>query len=122
MSIEVGFPFQLDGRGRVADPDYPAHVEQMIEQVLFTGPGQRVNRPTFGAGVFELVFNSVSEEGAAAAGFLVQAALQRWLGRLIDVEHVSVQTQENRFDIIVRYVLRRRRQRRTVTFAHEFPS
>ena len=73
-TVEVGFPFQIDNYGRVADPDYEVHVQQMIELVLFTSPGERVNRPEFGCGLLQLIFGPDSEALASATEYLVQTA------------------------------------------------
>jgi phage baseplate assembly protein W len=76
--MEIRFPFGFNGRGRTAEADGDAHLRQLIEQVLFTYPGERVNRPDFGSGLMQLVFAPSGEELATAAQFLVQGALQRW--------------------------------------------
>ena len=83
--MDIDFPFHFDGRGRTAEAATDEHVRDLIEQVLFTSPGERVNRPTFGSGLMQLVFAPNSDELATATQFLVQAALQQWLGDLIEV-------------------------------------
>ena len=88
MSTNVNFPFQFDGRGRTKDP-VDQYVRQLVEQVLFTSPGERVNLPDFGSGLLQLPFAPNSVELAAAPQFTVQAALQKWLGRYIPVQSVS---------------------------------
>ena len=70
-------------------PTSDDHIRDLIEQVLFTAPGERVNRPNFGSGLLQLVFAPNSDELAAATQFLVQGALQQWLGDLIQVEGVE---------------------------------
>ena len=62
----------------------------MIEQILFTSPGERVNRPTFGSGTAQLVFAPNSDVLAAAQQQAVQAGLQQWLSDLIRVQSVTV--------------------------------
>jgi phage baseplate assembly protein W len=109
--MEIGFPFHLDGRGRTADADLNAHVRHLIEQVLFTSPGERVNRPTFGTGLAQLVFGPNSEELATATQFLVQGALQQWLGDVIQVEGVDVVSVDSTLQVTVQYVVRRTQQR-----------
>ena len=52
--MEIAYPFHVDGRGRSAPADANEHIRQMIEQVLFTAPGERVNRPEFGTGLLQL--------------------------------------------------------------------
>ncbi|HKV06767.1 MAG TPA: GPW/gp25 family protein [Thermoanaerobaculia bacterium] len=123
MRLEVGFPFQIDDRGRVADPTYSAHVEQLIEQLLFTERGDRVNRPDLGAGLLELIFAPASAEIVAVAQSQVAAALNRWLGEKIQVESVQVVVSEgNRLTVTVQYVLRLNQQRQVAVFEHQVAS
>src|SRR5690348_7759926 len=89
---QVDYPFSFDNRGRTSDTTADDHIRDVIEQVLFTSPGERVNRPTFGCGVNQLVFAPNSPELAAATQFLVQGALQQWLGDLIVVDSVQVES------------------------------
>ena len=89
--MNVNFPFEFDGAGRTADPlaDY---LNQLVEQVLFTSPGERVNLPDFGSGLLQMVFAPTSPEIAAAMQFTVQGALQKWLSGQIKVQSVVVAT------------------------------
>ncbi len=64
--MNINFPLHFDGRGRTAFTDDPGHIRNMIEQFLFTNPGERVNRPDFGSGLLQLVFEPNSPELAAA--------------------------------------------------------
>jgi phage baseplate assembly protein W len=116
--MQIAYPFKIDGSGRVALADEGAHVEQLMEQLLFTNPGERVNRPDFGVGLMHLVFAPDSDELAAANQFLVQGALQQWLGDLIQVEAVEVRGQEASLQVTVHYVVQRTQQRRTSQFQH----
>src|SRR5689334_5459918 len=72
----IDYPFQVDGRGRTALTTSDDHIRDLIEQVLFTAPGERVNRPTFGTGLPQLLFMPTNDEVATATQFLVQGALQ----------------------------------------------
>ncbi|HEX2254001.1 MAG TPA: GPW/gp25 family protein [Thermoanaerobaculia bacterium] len=100
----LDFPFQVDGRGRSAVTDRGDHVRDLIEQVLFTRPGERVNRPDFGCGIDQLVFAPASDALVTATQFLVQGALQRWLADVVQVERVAVAAQESTLTIEVVYV------------------
>lgn len=91
MALFFDFPFHLDGRGRSAETEEDEHIRDMIMQVLFTNPGERVNRADFGCGVKQLVFMPNSEALATATQFLIQGALQRWLEPVIQVESVTVE-------------------------------
>jgi hypothetical protein len=113
---EVAFPFQVTPHGRVATADWDAHVEQMIEQVLFTAPGERVNRPEFGCGVQLLVFAGENDALVTATQFLVQGSLQRWLGDVIVVNAVTVQAVDTTFTISVQYTLRETGATRTASY------
>ena len=92
--MHLAYPFHIDGRGRSAEATSDEHSRQMIEQVLFTVPGERVNRPDFGTGLQQLVFGPSSPELAAATEFTVQGALQKWLEDVIQVEEVQVESVE----------------------------
>jgi phage baseplate assembly protein W len=115
--FDLRFPLAVGRLGRVEGATYGAHVRQMIEQLLFTSPGERVNRPDFGCGVRQLVFGPAGPAQAAATQFLVTGALQRWLGDVIQVEAVTVEGQDSTLAITIQYVLRATAGRRTDTFA-----
>lgn len=115
--MEINYPFRIDGRGRVADAAEDQHIRQMIEQVLFTIPGERVNRPDFGSGVQQLIFAPNSEELAAASQFLVKGALEQWLGDVIDVEAVEVDSEDSNVKITIQYTVRRTQQRQIAEFS-----
>lgn len=109
--MQIDYPFRIDHRGWTADATEERHIRQLIEQVLFTSPGERVNRPTFGTGLQQLVFAPNSPELATATEFLVQGALQQWLGDRIRVEGVKVTSEDAALQVTVQYTLRRNQQR-----------
>lgn len=115
----IGFPWVIGDDGRTAAVDRRRHVRDLIELVLFTAPGERVNRPTFGSGLLQAVFGPASDEVAATAQVLVQSALQQWLGELIEVEAVEVEHEDARLAVTVQYVLRSERERRLDSFVRE---
>lgn len=114
--MHVAYPLHFDGRGRTAETGEDAHVRDMIEQVLFTAPGERVNRPTFGSGMLQLLFAPGGDALAAAAQFAVQASLQQWLGEMVIVEAVDARAADSTLVVTVQYVLRRSQERRSATF------
>ena len=114
---QVDYPFHFDHRGRTADAWENDHIRDLIEQVLFTAPGERLNRPTFGCCLMQLVFAPNSDELAAASQFLVQGALQQWLGDVIAVEAVQVEANDSKLSVSIRYVVRRTQERETAEFA-----
>jgi hypothetical protein len=101
--MHVDYPFHVDGRGRTAQTGADDHVRDLIEQVLFTAPGERVNQPAFGSGAMQLVFAPNSPELAAATQFLIQGSLQQWLGDIIQVDAVDVDSVDVALGITVRY-------------------
>jgi phage baseplate assembly protein W len=113
---DIAFPFRVDRRGRTAHADRDAHVRDLVEQVLFTSPGERVMRPDFGCGLLDLVFTPTSPELAAALELSVQAALQRWLGDLIEVEGLDVVSEDTTVRVFLRYVVRATGHRRDDVF------
>jgi uncharacterized protein len=117
--MHIEHPFHLDGCGRTACADPAAYINGLIEQVLFTAPGERVNRPTFGSGVMQLVFAPNSPELASATEFLVQGALQQWLGDLIVVQAVEIKSEDAMLRVTVQYTVRRDQQRQTARFERE---
>jgi phage baseplate assembly protein W len=115
--MNIKFPLQFDARGRTAETDADSHIRDMIGQILFTAPGERVNRPSFGSGIMQLVFQPNSDELATTTQFLVQGALQQWLGDLIEVNGVQVQHEDSLLQITIAYTLRRTQQRFIAKFS-----
>lgn len=101
----IDYPYHFDGRRRTGEADGPAHVRQLIEQLLFTQPGERVNRPEFGSGVLQLVFAAASPEVAATTEFLIRGALQQYLADRIEVRAVSVEAIEATLLIRIDFVI-----------------
>jgi uncharacterized protein len=99
------FPYAIDSRGRTAAASRDDHLRGLIEQILFTSPGERVNRPDFGTGLLQLVFAPGSDEVAAALQMLVRGALQQWLGDRIAVDDVTAESSEGRLSVLVRYTV-----------------
>jgi hypothetical protein len=99
--------------------NYDTHIRQLIEQVLFTEPGERVNRPDFGSGLKQLIFAPNSSELAAAVQLLVQGSLEQWLGDLILLEAVEVENQDSRLEVTVQYIVRQNQQRQLAQFSRE---
>jgi len=114
---QIDYPFHLDGRGRTAAAHKEDHIRDLIEQVLFTEPGERVNRPTFGSGLMQMVFAPNSDEQATAIQFLVQGALQQWLGDLIEIEAIQVDNHDSSMIVKIQYVVRQDQQRQVAEFS-----
>lgn len=118
--MELGFPFDIDGTGRTRGSR--DHIRDMVEQVLFTSPGERVQRPDFGAGVDQLIFAAAGRDLAATTTSVIQAALQRWLGELIRVEQVRVEEADGILEVTVRYFVEQSNELRSDTFTAGGPS
>lgn len=114
--FNLDFPYHFDGRGRTAGTDLDDHIRDLIEQVLFTAPGERTNRPTFGSGLMQAVFAPNSQEMAAATQFLVQGALQQNLSDLIEVNKVEVSADDNVLNVTIEYVVRNTQQQQVAKF------
>lgn len=117
--MQIDYPYDFDTRGRTAETTEDEHIRDLIEEVLFTTPGERVNRPTFGSGVLQLLFAPNGQALAAATQMTVQGALQQWLGELIQVEVVEVQSEDSKLQVLVQYTVRRNQQRRVDQFVRE---
>jgi phage baseplate assembly protein W len=114
--VEVAFPFHLDGYGRTALAAPDRHLRDLVEQLLFTSPGERVMRPDFGCGLLDAVFAPNSPELVATLELSVHAALHRWLGDLLDVESLDVVSEGATVRVDLRYAVRRTGERHAQTF------
>jgi len=113
--MNIDFPFGFDSRGQTAKAEYDQHIRDMIEQLIFTNPGERVNRPDFGSGLLQLVFAPNSPELAATVQFTVQAAIQQWLGDLIELGELKVTSLDSTLQLDMSYVVRRTAEQQSLT-------
>jgi phage baseplate assembly protein W len=114
---QFGFPYAVASDGRTAGADLAAHVSALVELVLFTDAGERVNRPDFGSGARQLVFAGNSPEIANALEFLVKGALQRWLGDVLRVEQLVIAADDATLRIDLAYRLIATDERQTLNIA-----
>src|SRR5215813_10568867 len=115
--MNIDFPFHFDSRGRTATATDDDHIRQMLEQLLFTNPGERVNRPDFGSGLLRMVFSPTSPEVAAALQFTIRGAVERWLGDVIEIRDLEVTSRDSTLSVVVSYSIRRTGVARTDTFS-----
>src|SRR5438034_7577617 len=113
----LDYPYSVSGTGipNTTPPD--DHLRDLILQVLFTNPGERVNLPEFGVGVQRLVFAPNSDALRLSTQFLITTNLQRWLGDRINVEQVDVSSEpgfEEAVTIEIVYTIRMTQQRQRV--------
>jgi phage baseplate assembly protein W len=120
--MNIDFPFHFDRRGRTTATSDDDHIRDMIEELLFTNPGERVNRPDFGSGLLQLVFAPNSPELAATLQFTCQAALQRYLGDVIDLQSLQVTSQDSSLTVVISYMNKLTRDTRTETFIRSAPA
>jgi uncharacterized protein len=111
------YPYHFDGRtGRTATCTFEQHIRDLIEEVLFTNPGERVNRPTFGSGLLRLIFAPNSDVLATATQLTVQGQLQQWLGTLIRVNAVDVASLDAKLQVTVSYTILATQQSASATY------
>lgn len=120
--MNLDHPFHGDALGAVATTTDDDHLRDLLEQLLLTSPGERVNRPDFGCGLLRQVFEPNNPELAAAMQFAVMAAIQRWLGDLIEPQAVEVVSRDSTLEVTVRFAVRRTGERREERFRTGVPS
>ncbi len=113
--MQIDYPLRVDHLCRTALTDEDEHLRDMIEQFLLTDPGERVNRPDFGAGLRHMIFEPNSEELAAVLRLRVEAGLQKWLGDLVDIRGVQLVQEDSTLSILVPFVSRRTGRSQSVT-------
>jgi phage baseplate assembly protein W len=111
--MNLQFPYGFSANGWTAQTDPATHIADMIEQLLLTSPGERVNRPTFGTGTAQLVFAGISDSLAAAQQQVIQASLQQWLSDLIKVQAVTVTAEDSTLSIVVQYIILQTQEQQT---------
>jgi len=113
----LDYPYSVSGSGIPNTTMTDDHLRDLILQVLFTNPGERVNLPEFGVGVQRLVFAPNSDALRLSTQFLITTNLQRWLGDRINVEQVDVSSEpgfEEAVTIEIVYTIRMTQQRQRV--------
>jgi len=113
----LAYPYDVSGRGIPSTSDPNSHLEQLILQVLFTNPGERVNLPQFGAGIQRLLFSPSSDTLRTSTQFLISTSLSQWLGDRIDVQQVNVASEpgfEEQVTIEVVYTVKATQQQQTM--------
>ena len=116
--MNLAFPFNFDMTGHTSTTDTLSHIGDMIQQILFTSPGERVNRPNFGSGTAQLVFAPNSDVLATAQQNVIQASLQMWLSDLIRVQSVTVVAEDATLQITVVYVVLQTQQQQSQQFVY----
>ena len=120
--MNIDYPFHFDQYGHTATTGDDDHIRDMIEQFLFTNPGERVNRPDFGSGLLKLIFAPNSPELAASLQFTMKSGLMQWLGDLIEVRDLDVTSDDAILNIRINYLVRRTGEIRETTFTRSTAS
>ena len=103
--MNIDFPFPFDAQGRTATTDDDDHIRDMIEQLLFTCARRaREPIPISAAACCRWCSRRTAPELAAALQFTMQAAVQRYLGDLIDLQQLAVTAQDATLSVTVSYV------------------
>jgi phage baseplate assembly protein W len=102
----IAFPLRANALGRTTTVTDGAYIRTLIEQVLFTQPGERVMRPGFGGGAKALVFEPNGPDLASATEINIHASLNQALGDLLEVTGVEVEADEEILRVTVRFAIR----------------
>jgi len=103
---DVRYPLTFDGQGRTATSPYAAHVRELLEQLLLTHPGERVNRPDFGGGLAQRVFEPNAAERAKALELALQASVETWLADVVELRQLVVDAEDAVLRVSLDYVVR----------------
>ena len=103
--MRIDFPWRFYNRGRTAVTSDEDHIADMLELLVFTDPGERVNRPGFGSGLRQMVFAPNSPELAAALQFALQGAIPRELGAVLSLEELEVTAADTELRVAVSYIV-----------------
>lgn len=107
------FPYRVEFSGATTTVDLSTYVSQLVRLVLQTDPGERVNRPTFGGGLKQLVFAGMTPQLLAAAETLIHGTLMQWLSDVIAIQGLTVTGQDSEVLVTLTYVVTHTQQ--TVT-------
>jgi phage baseplate assembly protein W len=113
----LDYPYSVGAGGIPTLTGAADHLRDLILQILFTIPGERVNLPEFGVGVQRLVFAPNSDALRASTQMLITTGLRRWLADRIDVSQVTVTSEpgeEETVTIEIFYTLKATRERQSL--------
>lgn len=110
------YPFTIGHDGKIDITNEEDHIRDMIEQCLFTSPGERVDLLEFGCGLRDIIFSPNSEILAAITRITVTTTLQKWLGTIIRVNDVQVTSIEEKLHINISYTIIRTREKDQLEF------
>src|SRR5579862_2933092 len=94
LGVGWSFPIALNDQGAIQIAAYEESVRQAIWIILGTCKGERVMRPDFGCGIYDMVFEVNSASTAGKVAHEVREALLTFEPR-IDVRDVNVTAQSD---------------------------
>jgi phage baseplate assembly protein W len=101
----LSFPYQFDEEFKTKVGQSPRNIRELIEQVIFVAPQERLNRPDFGVGILQYIFAPNSEYAAETLEGDIESALTLWLSEILVVEDVTVRAEESTLFVRVSYRL-----------------
>jgi phage baseplate assembly protein W len=104
MSLRVAFPYALAPTGQTARASEPEYLGQLLAQILFVEPGERVNRPDFGCPLRGLTFATGRSEVTTAVEALVQGALRQWVADAVQIQGVDVDVRGSLVHVTISYL------------------
>ena len=117
--LNLAFPFRLNSRGRSDTAGDERHVRGMLEMLLLTNAGERVNRPGYGGGLARLLFGPVSPELAVTLQQTLRAEVIQWLDDVVNLQDLDVAFDESRIVVTISYVLRSDGDLKTSQFSYD---
>ena len=116
----LNFPYNINSKGKSSTVNnINEYIKQLLEQLLFTNPGERVNRPSFGTGIRQLVFSPNSDEIVSITKALIQGNLQNWLSDYIIVEEVDTKSVESSLFVTIKYIVKSTSEELNVSYKKE---
>ncbi len=110
------YPFKINHLGRTSTANFEEHIRQLIEQVLFTSPGERVNRPDLGSDVLALIFSPDSPKLSTTIAANIRSSLAKYLSDLVTVENIGISHKNSSLAITVKYVIRKTQSKQVTEF------
>ena len=112
------FPPGVNKQGGMALTSSYSEIEQAIQIILMTTPGQRLMRSTFGSRLSELVFAPNNNQTAVLAQRYVEEALGMWEPRInvLDVDAYPDPERNHCLNIVIQYKIKATQDKRSLVF------
>jgi phage baseplate assembly protein W len=84
-------PYRVTPARRLGEATIERHIADLVRIVLLTGPGERLHRPDFGAGVgATALFEPLDDALAGLVEVRARGSLERALGDRIEIVEVAI--------------------------------